>query len=388
MNRNLSRAPVLRSLMSIALALTTHSALAEIHVGVILSTTGPAASLGQPAENTIRLWPSEIGGERLRLTVLNDASDPTKASKAAARLIKENGVDIIVGPSLTPNSVAAMEVAGRSQTPIIALGGGAVIVEPQEGPRKWAFKSVAPEALSVRTALDHMIENKVKRVAAITVTTSYGEGYLQTLRDQAQERGIELVASEQYNASDLTVTSQVLKVVSARPDAVYILSFGTPATLPHMELIKRGYKGSIYQTAGVANAQFLKLGGRDLENSFLAVSPVLVGEQLPADHPSRDNAVDYLTRYEAKHGTGSRSLFGSMAWTALNWLEFAVPEALKSAEPGTPEFRTALRDALEKMTDVATPEGVYTMSRNNHNGINDDAQVLVKIENGAWKLVD
>ncbi len=388
MNRNLSRAPVLRSLMSIALALNAHSALAEIHVGVILSTTGPAASLGQPAENTIRLWPSEIGGEKLRLTVLNDASDPTQASKAAARLIKENGVDIIVGPSLTPNSVAAMEVAGRSQTPIIALGGGAVIVEPQEGPRKWAFKSVAPEALSVRTALDHMIENEVKRVAAITVTTSYGEGYLQTLRDQAQERGIELVASEQYNASDLTVTSQVLKVINARPDAVYILSFGTPATLPHMELNKRGYKGAIYQTAGVANSQFLKLGGRDLENSFLAVSPVLVGEQLPADHPSRDNAVDYLTRYEAKHGAGSRSLFGSMAWTALNWLEVAVPEALKSAEPGTPEFRTALRDALEKMTDVATPEGVYTMSRNNHNGINDDAQVLVKIENGAWKLVD
>lgn len=374
-------------LLCAALALSANSR-ADINVGVILSTTGPAASLGAPAENTVRLWPAEIAGQKVNLTLINDASDPTEASKAAARLITEQKVDVIVGPSVTPNSVAAMEVAGRSQTPIIALGGGGVIVEPQEGARKWAFKMPAPEALSVNTVLDHMARNKVKNAAAIAVTTSYGEGFLKTLRNLAPARNINVVAVEQYAASDLSVTSQVLKILATNPDAVYILSFGTPAALPHIELTKRGYKGLVYQTHGVANAQFLKLGGRDVEGSFMAVAPVLVAEQLPDSHPGKKAAVDYVRRYEGANGAGTRSLFGSTAWTALLWLEAAVPQALKTAKPGTAEFRVALRDALEGMKDVITPEGTFTMSPANHNGIDDRAQVLVRVADGAWKLVD
>lgn len=381
-------APALRTvLLGLALALPA-AARADLNIGVILSTTGPAASLGMPAENTVKLWPKEIAGQKVNLTFINDASDPTESSKAANRLISEQKVDVIVGPSLTPNSVAAMEVAGRNQTPIIALGGGGVIVEPQEGPRTWAFKMPAPEALSVNVVLDHMARSKVKKAAAIVVATSYGESFLQNLRALAPARGIELVATEHYNAADMSVTSQVLKVVAARPDAVYILSFGTPGALPHMELVKRGYKGLIYQTHGVANAQFLKLGGKEVEGSYMAVAPVLVAEQLPETNPTRAAGVDYVRRYEGANGAGSRSLFGSTAWTALMWLEHAVPVAMKSAQPGTPAFRSALRDALEGMKEVITPEGVFTMSKTNHNGLDQRAQVLVKVENGTWKLVD
>ena len=382
------RPPTLRTIaLCFALALPA-AARADIDIGVIVSVTGPAASLGQPAENTVKLWPKAIAGHKLNLTIINDASDPTESSKAAARLISEHKVDVIVGPSLTPNSVAAMEVAGRNRTPIIALGGSGVIVEPQEGPRTWAFKMPAPEALSVATVLDHMVARQVKRVGAIAVTTSYGEGFLKTLRERAPARGIEVVGVEQYNAADLTVNSQILKLVAAAPDAVYILSFGSPAALPHMELVKRGYKGLIYQTHGVANAQFLKLGGRDVEGSYMAVAPVLVAEQLPDSHPAKPAGVDYVRRYEAQYGPGTRSLFGSTAWTALMWLEAAVPVALQTAAPGTPEFRAALRDALEGMKEIVTPEGMFTMSSTNHNGIDGHAQVLVRVENGAWKLID
>lgn len=380
--------PALRTvLLGLALALPA-AAHADLNIGVILSTTGPAASLGMPAENTVKLWPKEIAGQKVNLTFINDASDPTEASKAANRLISEQKVDVIVGPSLTPNSVAAMEVAGRNQTPIIALGGGGVIVEPQEGPRTWAFKMPAPEALSVNVVLDHMARNKVKRAAAIAVSTSYGESFLQNLRKLAPGREVELVATEHYSAADMSVTSQVLKILATNPDAVYILSFGTPGALPHMELAKRGYKGLIYQTHGVANAQFLKLGGKDVEGSYMAVAPVLVAEQLPETNPTRKAGVDYVRRYEGANGAGTRSLFGSTAWTALMWLEHAVPQAMKTAQPGTPAFRAALRDALEGMKDVVTPEGVFTMSKTNHNGLDQRAQVLVKVENGAWKLVD
>jgi len=131
----------------------------------------------------------------------------------------------------------------------------------------------------------------------------------------------------------------------------------------------------------------VKLGGQEVEGGLLAVAPVLVAEQLPAEHPTRKEGMEYVSRYEGRHGEGTRSLFGSTAWTALRWLESTVPEARKVADPGTPEFRSALRDALEGMKEVVTPEGVFSMSPGNHNGIDERAQVLVQIENGRWKLV-
>lgn len=365
----------------------TGSARADISIGVILSTTGPGASLGIPAENTVKLWPAEIAGHKVILKVLNDNTDPTEASKAASRLVSEQKVDVIVGPSLTPNSVAAVDVAGRNQTPIIALGGGGAIVEPQEGPRKWAFKMPAPEVLSVNVVVDHMVKNKVKSAAAIVVSTAYGEGFLKAFRSVAATRNINITTAEQYNAADLSVASQILKILATNPDAVYILSFGTPGALPQIELAKRGYKGMVYQTHGVANAQYLKLGGKDVEGGYMAIAPVLVAEQLPDNHPTKKLGMEYVKRYEAQYGAGSRSLFGSTAWTALLWLEAAIPNALKKAKPGTAEFRVALRDALEGMKEVATPEGVFNMSPTNHNGIDERAQVLVRVEGGTWKLI-
>jgi branched-chain amino acid transport system substrate-binding protein len=371
-------------LAGMGLAGTAH---ADVTIGVILSLTGPAASLGKPAENTVRIWPDQIGGQKVRLVMLNDNSDATEAAKQASKLISEEKVDVIVGPSITPPSIAAMEVAGRNATPIIALGGGNVIVEPQEGPRKWAFKMAAPEVLSVDKAIEHMKAKKIRSVGVIAVTTSYGEGFLKAFNAQAPAAGIKVSATERIGAQDVSATSQVLKVMASNPDAVYIFSFGTPGATPHIELVKRGYKGAIYQTHGVANADFLRLGGKDVEGAYMAVAPVLVAEQLPAANPIRKPGLEYVTQYESKYGPNTRSQFGSTAWTALNWLQAAVPVALKKAQPGTPEFRQALRDALEGMHEVVSPEGVFNMSPTNHNGLDARAQVMVQVEGGKWKLV-
>jgi len=361
-------------------------ARADITVGVILSTTGPAASLGQPADNTVKLWPDSIAGEKLKVIVLNDASDPTEASRQAAKLINEEKVDVIVGSSVTPPSIAIVEVAGNAATPIIALGGGNAIIEPQEGARTWAFKMPAPERISVQRALEHMASHGVKKAGAIAVSTSYGNGFLNAFNEQAKDHGIEISGVERYGAQDLGVTAQIVRLMAAKPDAIYILSFGTPAFLPQAELAKRGYQGKVYQTHGVANADFLRVGGKDVEGTFLAVAPVLVAEQLPDDDPTRQAGVEYVTQYEGKYGPGTRSLFGSTAWTALNWLQATVPVALKEARPGTPEFRAALRDALENMKEVVSPEGVFNMTKEDHNGIDSRGQVVVKIEDGKWKL--
>jgi branched-chain amino acid transport system substrate-binding protein len=372
------------ALAGLSMAAPAH---ADVTVGVILSMTGPAASLGKPAENTVKIWPDQIGGQKVRLVMLNDNSDATEASKQASKLITEEKVDVIVGPSITPPSIAAMEVAGRNATPIIALGGGNAIIDPQEGPRKWAFKMAAPESLSVDRVIEHMKAHKIKNVGVIAVTTSYGEGFLKAFSTQAPAAGIKISATERIGAQDVSATSQALKVMASNPDAVYIFSFGTPGATPHIELVKRGYKGAIYQTHGVANADFLRIGGKDVEGAYMAVAPVLVAEQLAESNPIRKPAMEYVTQYEGKYGPNTRSQFGSTAWTALNWLQATVPVALKKAQPGTPEFRQALRDALEGMKEVVSPEGVFNMSAGNHNGLDARGQVMVRIEGGKWKLV-
>lgn len=361
---------------------------ADVNVGVIVSTTGPGASLGIPAQNTVKLWPTEIGGQKLVVTLLNDESDATVAARDAARLIAENKVDVIVGPSLTPTSLAVLPTAGQSGTPMISLAGGGTIIDPPEGARRWAFRMAAPETVAVGLALDNMLSLGVKKVGVIALGTSFGESYTKVLERMAPARGVQVVGIERYNQTDTSVTAQTLRLLAAQPDAVYVMSSGTPGALPQIELAARGFKGPVYQTQGVANADYLRIGGKSVEGGYMTVGPVIVAEQLPDSSVLKKPALDFVKRYEAANGANSRSLFGASAWTAFEWLKYAVPVAMTKAQPGTPEFRTALRDALETMKDVVTPEAVFTTTPGNHNGADQRSQVLVRIVNGTWKLVD
>lgn len=367
-----------------ALMLTSISAWADINVGVILSLTGPGASLGIPEEQMIKLWPAELGGQKAKFIILNDASDTSTAAKSAMRLIAEDKVDLIIGSSTTPTSLAVVEAAGSEKVPVISLAGGGAIVMPQDGVRKWAFKLSPTESISTNRVLDHMVKDKLKTIATIGVATSYGDGFLKVVETLAPTKGIKLLTSEKYNANDQSVTSQVLKVLSTNPDAVYILSLGTPGALPHIELIQRGYKGRIYQTQGVANADFLRVGGKALDGSFITVAPVLVGDQLPDSSPIKKIAVDFLKKSDAAVGAQNRSLFGATAWDALLIADHATRNALKTSKPGTVEFRTAIRDNIEQLKNFVGTEGVYNMSPQDHNGVDERSQVMIKIENGKW----
>ncbi len=224
-------------------------------------------------------------------------------------------------------------------------------------------------------------------MATIGVTTSYGKGFSKALDRLAPPKGVKIVAVEKYPQTDQSTTAQVLKVMAANPDAVYIFSAGTPGALPHIELVKRGYKGLIYQTQGVANADFLRVGGKDLEGSFMTVAPVLVAEPVARQQPGQEDRY-YVKRYEAKHGAASRSLFGATAWDAQRWLDAAIPVAMKKAKPGTPEFGTALRDAIEGLKEFVGAQGVFNLSDKDHNGVDARGQVMVRVEGGQWKLVN
>jgi branched-chain amino acid transport system substrate-binding protein len=371
------------TLAGFALGLTLTSAHADINVGVILSATGPAASLGIPEKNTFALMPATIAGQKVNYIVLDDASNPTDATKNARRLTAENKVDAIIGSTTTPASLAVLEVAVETQTPLITMAPTPL------APDKVAWGFQTPQSIDLMSSalLEHMKANSVKTLAFIGYADAYGDVWWNSMSKAAEAAGIKFVAQERYQRADTSVTGQVLKIVAANPDAVLVAGSGTPAVLPQATLVERGYKGRIYQTHGVANRDFLRVGAKNVEGTIFPVGPILVAEQLPDSNASKKAAMEYIALYEKANGPNSRSTFGAHAWDAGLLLQRAVPEALKKAQPGTPEFRLALRDALENAKDVVATHGVFNMSPTDHQGLDARARVLVKVENGDWKLV-
>ena len=375
-----------KTLLASLLSTFAVGALADINIGVTLSATGPAASLGIPEKNTIDLLPKTIAGQKVNYIVLDDASDTTTAVKNARKLISENKVDLIIGSTTTPNSLAMIDVAAEGETPMIAMAAAARIVEPMDENRKWVFKTPQNDAQMSTAIVEHMTNNNVTSVAFIGFSDAYGEGWWKEFSKLAEVRKIKLVANERFNRTDTSVTGQVLKVLSAKPDAILIGGAGTPAALPQKSLKEKGYKGIIYQTHGVANNDFLRVCGKDCEGTVLPSGPMLVAAQLPADNPVKKSALEYVGKYEAVHGKGSVNAFGGYAWDAGMLFANAAPVALKKAQPGSREFRLALRDALEGTANLAGSHGVFNMSPSDHLGLDQRARVMVTIQQGTWKL--
>jgi branched-chain amino acid transport system substrate-binding protein len=376
-----------KTIVATLLSALAATAMADLNVGVTLSATGPAASLGIPEKNTIDLLPKTIGGQKVNYIVLDDASDTTTAVKNARKLISENKVDVVIGSTTSPNSLAMIDVAAETETPMIAMAASARIVEPMDDKKKWVFKTPQNDAQMSTAIVESMTSNNVKTVAYIGFSDAYGEGWWNEFSKIAEARKINPVANERFNRTDTSVTGQILKILAAKPDAVLIGGAGTPAALPQKSLKEKGYKGLIYQTHGVANADFLRVCGKDCEGTLLPAGPVLVADQLPADHPVKKSAMEYVTKYEAAHGKGTVSTFGAHAWDAGLLLATAAPLALKKAQPGSKEFRAALRDALEGTKNLPAAHGVFNMSPTDHLGFDQRARVMVKVENGTWKLV-
>jgi len=375
----------LKPAVLVAGLLATVLAHADINVGVTLSATGPAASLGIPEKNTITLMPKTIAGQKINYIVLDDASDTTAAVNNTRKLIAESKVDIILGSTVTPNSLAMIDVVAEAQTPMISIAASARIVEPVDAKKRWVFKTPQNDIMMSLAIAEHMAAAGVKTVGFIGFSDAYGEGWFQEFTKAAELKKLKIVANERYGRSDTSVTGQALKIISARPDAVLIAGSGTPAALPQTTLKERGYKGRMYQTHGVANADFLRVGGKDVEGTLLPAGPVLVADQLPDSNPVKKSALAYVSAYEGAFGKGSVSTFGAHAWDAGLLMTAAIPVALKSAQPGTPEFRAALRDALEQVKNVSGAHGVFNMSATDHLGLDQRARVMVKIENGTWK---
>ena len=376
---------MVKSLAALLALLVAGAVHAQIKVGVDLSTTGPAASIGLPSKNVSALWPKEIAGRKIEYIILDDGSNPTGAVLNMRKLTSEDKVDVLIGPNTTPNALAVIDVAAESGTPMLALAASASIVLPMDAKKRWIFKMPQNDSLMATAVTKHMEDNGIKTLGFIGFTDAYGESWLNEINKLLDIRKLKLVAVERYNRADTSVTGQVLKLIAANPDAILVAGAGTPAVTPQIALVQRGYKGKIYQTHGIASYEFLKVGGKDVEGTFFPTGPAVVATQLPSDHPARKVAVDFVKRYEAMYGPDTVTQFAGDAWGAWLLLADAIPKALQVAQPGTPEFRHALRDAFESTQGLVVPQGVINMSPADHVGLDQRARVMAKIENGRFK---
>jgi branched-chain amino acid transport system substrate-binding protein len=372
------------TLLAACLALPT---FAQMKVGVVTSSTGPTALVGIPQKNTVPLLPTRIGDLDVQYIVLDDASDTTQSVTAVRKLIDEDRVDAIIGPPGSPNTMAILPFIAEARVPLLAPVGTAAAVLPMDAQKKWVFKTTQNDDIIAKALVDHMARTGVKTVGFIGLNDPYGENWHKVFSGLAAQRHIAIVADERYARTDSSVTGQALKLLAARPDAVLIAAAGGSSVLPETTLADLGYRGKYYQTHGAALPDFLKLGGRKVEGTILAAGLMLVLPEIPDSNPSKKVATAYIDAYRQRYGS-TPATFGANVYDAGLLLQHAVPVAEKSGKPGTPEFRAALRDALEQTRNLVGTQGVYTMTPQDHSGFDERGRELITVKHGRWTLLE
>jgi branched-chain amino acid transport system substrate-binding protein len=365
------------------IGLTAAQALAQIKIGAIISITGPTAAMGVGYRNAMAVFPAEVDGKSVTYIIRDDAADASAAVTIAQRMIEEDHVDAIIGPSLTASALAVQPIANAAKVPMVVTS--PIDYDPTKYP--YTFSAVQPVSLMVGAVVADMAKRGVKTVAYIGYADGFGDQVYDATKAAADKAGIEVVANERYARTDTSTESQVLKAVSKKPDAVMIGGSATPGTLPVVALHRRNYKGLVYGNHGMVSPAFLKVGGAGVEGTIAVTGPVVVYDQLPETNASRGPATAFMKALIDKFGPDSVSPFAGYSEDGWLLIQAAVPAALKVAEPGTQAFRVALRDALEKTHGLVGTHGVYTMSPTDHNGMDDRARVLVQAVDGQWRLL-
>ena len=352
----------------------------EITIGISITTTGPAAALGVPERNALDFVPKEIAGVPLKLIVLDDGGDPTTATTNARRFVTESKADIIMGSSTTPSTIAVSNVANEAGIPHFGLAPFPVTPERT----KWSVVMPQPVRIMGKVLYEHMKAHNIKTVGYIGYSDSYGDLWFKDFNNQAVPMGMTLVDEERFARPDTSVAGQVLKLVAANPDAILVGASGTAAGLPQTALRERGYKGLIYQTHGAASMDFIRIAGASAEGVIMASGPVMIPEGQPDSALTKKPGLALDKAYEAKYGPNSRSQFAGHSYDAFEALKRLIPVALKTAKPGTPEFREAIRQAMLSEHEIAASQGVYNWTEKDRSGLDDRSRIILTVKDGKY----
>ena len=354
----------------------------EITIGITVTTTGPAAALGIPERNALEFVPKDIAGVPLKVIVLDDGGDPTNATTNARRFVTESKADIIMGSSTTPPTIAVSNVANEAGIPHFGLAPFPITPERS----KWSVSMPQPIPIVGKAVYEHMKAHNIKTVGYIGYSDSYGDLWFNDFKAQGVPMGMTVADEERFARPDTSVTGQVLKLVAANPDAILVGASGTAAALPQTELRERGYKGLIYQTHGAASMDFIRIAGKAAEGVIMVSGPVMDPEDQPIEAQTKKPGLALVQAYEAKYGPNSRSQFAGHSYDAFLVLERVVPVALKTAKPGTPEFREAIRQALLTEREIAASQGVYNFTEKDRYGLDERSRILLTVKDGKYVL--
>jgi branched-chain amino acid transport system substrate-binding protein len=360
------------------------NARADITIGAILSITGPVAAQGVGYKNAFDFLPTEIGGQKINYLIRDDGNDPTTAVTIARKLISEDHVDAIIGPASVGPSSAVMPVTNEAHVVNIMLQ--PAVFDAKQNP--YTFDDVQPARLMIEGLVKNMQSHGTKTVGFIGYSDGWGDQVLGALKTDVTGSGIEIIDEERYARTDTSVQPQVLKAMSKHPDVMMLGGSAVPGALPQIALVQRGYKGQVYNNHGVVSADYIRVGGAAVEGCIAPTGPLVVYDQLTDDNPVKPVATKFMESYVAKFGPQSRNAFAGYTYDAGLLLQAGIHSALAAkTQPGTPEFRSAIRDGMEHVSNLVGTHGVYTMKPDDHNGMDSRAMVLVQIQSGAWKLL-
>lgn len=359
---------------------------ADVNVGFISALSGPNAGYGitllKGAKAAISVV-SKVNGRTLNLISLDDGSETTLDTRDARKLVSENKVDILVGGSSVAGNLAIAAVGYETETPLIATSP----IRLPEGQRGWTITVTAPASMMLKAVVDEMKKSGVHTVGYIGFADAWGDLAYAELLKYAADANIKIVANERYARTDVSVTGQVLRVMSKHPDAIITGTAGSAGAIAYRTLAERGYRGKIYGTHGIVNSDFLRLAGKSVEGLIVPAPPGLVAEQLPADNPIRKSVMDFRAHYQAVNGEAARDAFASIPWDVWQLIVNAISRIPVGIEPGTHAFRVALRDALATSHEVVGSSGIYNFKPGDVYGVDERARVIVTVKNGAWKLL-
>jgi branched-chain amino acid transport system substrate-binding protein len=376
-----------RTALAVALAtgFATTALAADLKVGLSVSLSGPNSSLGVPYAKGMQAalaYKGEVNGRKIQLIVLDDGSDPTNAGRNARKLVDEEKVDVLMGTSGVPAAIAMAQVGRDAKVPMIGLT--PIQLDPAEN--GWVFTVAQPTQLMIDAVVERMKKDGVKTVGYIGFSDAWGDLVYNALMKSAPATGIKVLGNERYARADASVTGQVLKLLAMKPDAVMTGGAGTPGALPFLALSERGFKGPMYGQHGLINPDFVRVVGGAGQGALMPTGPVIVAEQLPNDYPTKKIAMDFRAAFQKANNAPTSDAFS--AYSFDGWLVFTNAAARAKGEPGTPEFRQSLRDAIATTKEVVGTHGVYNFKQGDLYGVDQRARVIVKLENGQWKLAN
>ncbi len=357
-----------------------------IKIGGIMAITGPASPLGTPERDTLLMLEEAINeagginGQPLELIIYDTASDETKAVMATKKLIEDDQVLAIIGPSQTGTTLAVVDIVEKAEIPLISMAAGIEITEPV---KKWVFKTAQTDVMAVSKIVDYLTWQGIDKVAVIYVSNAFGESGRNQIILQAPEAGIEVVAEESFGVEDTDMTAQLTRIRGSQAQAVICWGTNPGPAMVAKNMMQLGVDLPLLQSHGISNMKFIELAGEGAEGVIFPGSKLLVVDELPDDDPQKEVLLEYASLFEEKYEVSARMSgghFGGHAWDALHLLGQAIEQV--GAD------QAAIRDALENTTDFVGIGGVFNFSAEDHSGLSKEAMVMVEIKDGEWTLLE